>query len=1203
MPEQLKQFDFSKEEDREKFGKLDKAEQKKIAQESENDAYSINDEVKKSTKVQNKISSDEEKHKVMTSEEKAEKEELINWLEHGYSNYTKVAEYLSKKIIFDDEVQKAATKEFIRNFTAGYDDAALKIKKWFSLSKELPEAPVRERIAGILSVGGYDNVDRILKIIEQYSLSREAILNHKTQKAAESLTIKRLQSIEGFTIGDDKKFEDAVQLKNIFSLSLEGNPIAAKEIIVKQLSKDIQYAIKIKEEFKLNDSTISTPEVQQIAKEAFIKKCSDQNYYASDYNPINEAFEVKDKFNLSNGMVKEVAFELIEAGRAAMIVKYFEKFRDSISDKEAVVRIMETNQGKIIADNLNKFQELDKEIALKLIEDGFVSDVVIELGRFKNLDKEIVVKIIELGRFDEMVYDYLENFQGLDIKKINEYCRDNNLFIDEAILCLYKNSYKEEEREKETDDSGLLIYKKLKNNHPSWKDQENILKPFEAGAETFSYDKMFKYLNRPKLTRHDGLHNFLQIIKSYEVSGLKAPAYYNNILEQVARDDAEYYEGTAHHHLNSLVCSINYDFDGVTEQAKEYAGIEKLQTLMAELGDTKKIFASWKNLKKYREVCELLGRTEILENLHNLKKLDGKEKLYKYIETLAFHPNISMEEVFKLWEDPESFLQNMDTHTPEEVHDRKKPSNYIEIPNLDLTAAELRDALVEGTYDRLQAFTPMEIIYQVGKGGKTDIKEDLARQIGVRDKNLREKLGIDEDEELKSDSKLFAKLNQIFKTRGYDFKKYLNGEEELAKAFVDEIEQFRTKQPTEEYRVKINKKSDPDGVVAGNDTACCMPFGSGKNNVYTFNPICALFTVQKKNADGTYRTIAQSVLTLDKDINENVAKLLNKLNSVEIKLHEVINEDVLINTPSVITCDNIELAENYKSHPQAGQILEEIYRDFFQEYSKRNSAKQNLDTSKVIIGQGYSDSLRHLPEVNNTFVPEAPVGYSDNLHENAYLLELNQKIQAKLIVGKKISPATESERKAETPMGWPRGVSYLTYRDSLPVAYIEGKAYHDNESLIQYLHNMENALIAKDVNNEAKGRKNMSFKYQGSDGKIHGYLLSYEGKRNYSEYDNEESEVGEKVLYVTDLASDGNKRAGGSLMLTFVEEYKNNFLKKNNPVPIFMQLRESTSYPLVKEELDRLSKDTGYKFRLEELGTYQHGDDTMHEAIIRAEKI
>jgi hypothetical protein len=422
-----------------------------------------------------------------------------------------------------------------------------------------------------------------------------------------------------------------------------------------------------------------------------------------------------------------------------------------------------------------------------------------------------------------------------------------------------------------------------------------------------------------------------------------------------------------------------------------------------------------------------------------------------------------------------------------------------------------------------------------------------------------------------------------------DLIKYLKGEQEISKDLEKILgERFQDSRDFEEYRVKINKKSDPDGVVAGNDTACCMFFGSGKNNVYTFNPICALLTVQKKNADGTYRTVAQSVLTKDKDVKKNISEILEQVSQANTKIHEVINEDLLVDSQSVITCDNVELAENYKSHPKAGEILEFLYRDFLNEYLNLYE-KEGIDKTKAIIGLGYSYALLHLPRINNTFIPEAPVGYSDNLHPEALLLQLGKK-EGELIAFKEIKKSEVVEK--ESPK-LPRGISMLTFEDSLQVAYIEGKAYHENESLIQYLHNMENALIAKDVNNEIKNRPNMSFKYKDEKGKMHGYILAYEGRINKD---------GENVIYVSDLASDGSKLTGGSLIVAFTEAYRKNYIDKNNPLPLYMQLREKTSYQIIIKQLNKIGKQIGKEFELEELGTYESGDDTMHEVIIRVKK-
>ena len=82
--------------------------------------------------------------------------------------------------------------------------------------------------------------------------------------------------------------------------------------------------------------------------------------------------------------------------------------------------------------------------------------------------------------------------------------------------------------------------------------------------------------------------------------------------------------------------------------------------------------------------------------------------------------------------------------------------------------------------------------------------------------------------------------------------------------------------------------------------------------------------------------------------------------------------------------------------------------------------------------------------------------------------------------------------------------------------------------MMAYLHNMENGLIAKDINNNFKKRKNLSLKYENEQGKILGYLFAYEGEDNEN-----------PIIYITDLAADPeSKMAGGRLINEFLKLYK-----------------------------------------------------------------
>lgn len=76
-----------------------------------------------------------------------------------------------------------------------------------------------------------------------------------------------------------------------------------------------------------------------------------------------------------------------------------------------------------------------------------------------------------------------------------------------------------------------------------------------------------------------------------------------------------------------------------------------------------------------------------------------------------------------------------------------------------------------------------------------------------------------------------------------------------------------------------------------------------------------------------------------------------------------------------------------------------------------------------------------------------------------------------------------------------------------------------------------------------------------------------------AQYDAEEF-FGEPCIYVADIATDREHRmAGGRLMQGFIELYKQNYIDKGNAMPIFAQTRESTSYHLIKRQLDKPSKD------------------------------
>ncbi|MFA6322969.1 MAG: GNAT family N-acetyltransferase [Candidatus Buchananbacteria bacterium] len=201
MPEQPKQFDFSKPEDREEFDALDQEEKKKNAEASKEGAYAINDLIK---------------------EKKAK-------------NY--------------DEAMQAVKKEFIRYLHNMPDDIAnidraIKVKKKINLSEEFISSPqVQEAIMYGLTecIFNADLIDTAIKAKEEFNVPEEIF-----QEAVMQGLIKN-------TINHHYNY--AIKIKEIFNLPEEIIQEATKKEVIKCFSYGkIKKANAIKDEFKINIS-------------------------------------------------------------------------------------------------------------------------------------------------------------------------------------------------------------------------------------------------------------------------------------------------------------------------------------------------------------------------------------------------------------------------------------------------------------------------------------------------------------------------------------------------------------------------------------------------------------------------------------------------------------------------------------------------------------------------------------------------------------------------------------------------------------------------------------------------------------------------------------------------------------------------------------------------------------------------------------
>jgi hypothetical protein len=1167
------------------------------------------------------------RHIELTDEQRVAEKEMIKCLSVG--DIEGVLEIKERANISEEVVQEIAKQGMIVCLLISDYEKCFEIVKELNVSPEVINSPevqqaAKGAIIEILMNGGGED---FLKIVEELNVSSEVTNSSEVQQAAKSTIIEMLKN------GNIDDFSEFITKIIILDEVINSSEVmrAIKDAIIDLLlhgsSEDVEKIMFSKRKDIILPAMIDSPEVREAARRRMVDDLSQGNF--GSYS------ETKGMFLVEDDVIDMPEFQ--QAAQTGMLkLLIVDNLASCIFSKKAINDFIE------IKEEFKISEETAKEIAM--------AGAIKSLGGGLADGTRQIIAAFELPKKTAEYLNYFQPFQESLINLLHPKFDDMAHFLNFTRDDYYKFLSKTPERPVALEPQGLTIAAKLritlkeaeeikrknesleailgsseKTDHESlfeelrfsckdWQDLDNVVVPFQIGSRIFGAGKMFTYLARPGLSRHDGLHAFSDVVRLYQASKLAPDQFFANILAQVNADGAGYESGTAHHQLNQIASSFDANFKRVAALAKHHQDITQLQKSIGVLNSPQAVFDSWSSLKRYSQLCEILNQAEMLNELKLMKK-KGKTELYAYLETLAFHPSskVDMKKVMEFWQNPEEFLAGDDDNTPEKIHNRKKPSNYTEIPNLDLTAEQLRDALVEGKMDELQVFSPLEIEYRIpaGEVNRQPLRDQIKTALG----SFKEKI----NGQAKDPKKLFSQLQKVFMKYKLNLADYLAGidlpaeikaeaEKEIINQLYDPaIGLAKDDRPEMVFVAKINKKSSPEGVLAGNDTSSCMPFGSGKNTVYTFNPNTALFTLQIKRRDGTLRTIAQSVLTKDKDVKILVPEILDKMEQVGEKIHELVSEETMIEGLAYLTCDNMEVAPNFKK-PEYTRTIERIYHDFFAEYMARFAQDQGLIPNEVAIGQGYSEFLSHLPTRPNTLVPLAPVGYSDNIRDEVYILDLTEPKQG---LKRKIT-VPQIAKSAPAALPAIKGLDYLTFQDTLGVAYLEGKAYSDNESLIVYLYNIENGLIAKDINNADKGRPNLSLKYVDSQGKMISYIIAYEGVAGagYHQRDkNDEDEkrvghqpqsTGERIIYIEDFASDKKSPlAAGRIIKGFSALYRANYLDKNDLVPIYAEAREQTSYALIKKQFERLGRELGVEFELEELKTYTVGDDIMHPVMIR----
>jgi hypothetical protein len=901
---------------------------------------------------------------------------------------------------------------------------------------------------------------------------------------------------------------------------------------------------------------------------------------------------------------QEIAAKLIERGEGYLIGLNVSEF-EGLNHREVVNQLIDSGDMESVVYTLCFFEGLDASIFHKLIKIRGLHYAAANLDLFEGLDASAAEKLIE-GKLGGTVALKLDKFEGL--KELIDICLENNppwqiedikdnleyVFLGEHIWEKLSNSECGPESYRDIKNkyhfiSPKEVFRNIKENLALEEEfvynylttqvlEGQDLESFEEGRGVFGTKRMMEYLTYNENSNlHQKLMYFPKIIQLQEISSLEPKHFYSNILGQVHKDGSLYSDGDSISHFNSLVSSFDigiFTKEGtrkLVEKLNKYKEIfdteDSFVSILSE--DLLAIFESWNDFKRACTVMEGLKRGELLSLMKKIRK-ENKAKHMEWIKTVGFHKDsqVDLVALMEMLQEPERFLSRRDAHTPNVITEKKNPNNYTEF----MPASEVIDSLIEGDLDEIQLIKPMRKEFILYKGGRS--VEDIIRQaLGSRREGIPGKA--------LNPGVLFSELGNVFRGKGGDLVKFIRSGVSLEKYFsslgvpYDEIKEgiegslFNEEyglsdrfKKENRYRViaEIHKKSDPMAVLAGDDTACCMPFGSGKNNIYMFNPTMSIFTLRLETGEDRFRTIAQSVLTANKDIGTPIGRGENLLGEENLE-NTKIRDKILQESPFVLGCDNVELASNYKN---MSKEIGDLYTKFFTEYLQSDGNK-NFDPTKVVIGRGYSDKLIG-EKVPNTFIPSTIPGYSDNVGESSNILL----IPNKELEGKNLS-----------------GVYELSPKDFLQVLAIEKEAYKDTSMREDFAVIMNN-MIGISYYNIRYDRPNMCIKYV-SNNKAQGYLIAYERDSDNSD---------EKELYIHDIAINTADSAfsysGGKLITTFLEKYFEEYLKKGELMVVSMDARDKTSFGIIKRKLEEFENRLGIKLRVEEGESFLMGSEQMH---------
>ena len=581
---------------------------------------------------------------------------------------------------------------------------------------------------------------------------------------------------------------------------------------------------------------------------------------------------------------------------------------------------------------------------------------------------------------------------------------------------------------------------------------EDIASPIHKAVLFFSPDgvptaksvrKVFKFLTKPGMSRHDILQNMNAIIdnlaKAAADVGVLPRQFFGNIMNQVLMDGRPYGAGkTSVDELGRI--AGNFDLDkvaeifstvrGLSDERLALTGLAAVKDILAPFTTLADVFADWRSLRAAEKAIQMFAKKEIL--LQVTDREGDEPELAMFLYQLLRHPDISFNAIDMMINNPRKYLS-------EKSDQNYMPIRYAKVEGLQWDAEDIVSALHSRSVEHAKRMPSMAVRYLAIVPPEGD---DLAAAILTWVDGL----------EIADRNDFLAIVPEEWGVSDWDSFRSILGNADDMRSFLAWLghswqlvgERFFPDWELLDITAEESMKSSPVAQLGGNDTNSCMAFGRKKTVQYVSNMGMGIMVLTSDRGDDLPLVVTQSVSTEDVQLPGGVDIDAVRKACVKGNLTEVLVEDFLIDTPKQFAYDNAEVITSWVRSGNKEAAIREVYDSFAREYLARYAAQMGWNPEFTVLGRHADDELRHVADQPNGSIPGTGMIYSDKTSGQV------ARIGGESIPNFVVSAEVIRDEEPNLEFGYERHGNFLvrdiTYSDAIKLAYLAELAGSDDIS-------------------------------------------------------------------------------------------------------------------------------------------------------------